>query len=111
MWQTGLVSLPTRPSLLLFVRFVRLRPAAAAAAEERGGASIEDPRRGAPDDLETSGIEEELAARMTRPRSRSASSGPGAGAHPGLTAAVEADRPLEGGAAGLIGAAPEMAKV
>eukprot|EP00903_Cladosiphon_okamuranus_P018683 g17196.t2 len=83
-------------------------PFHAAAAGATGTPSIEDPPgASSPDDLDTSGIDEELAARTARPRSlASASPGP----RPGPRPAVEADRPLEGGAAGLIGAAPEMAK-
>ena len=90
-------------------------PSTAAAAGEPRVPSIEDP-----DDLDTSGIEEELAARMARPdqgsrssrsSSAAAAAAAGPGPRPGPKPAVEADRPLEGGAAGLIGAAPDMAKV
>ncbi|CAM9858982.1 unnamed protein product, partial [Ectocarpus sp. 13 AM-2016] len=58
-----------------------------------------------------SGIEEELEARRRRSTNRSPSSGGDAfGLRPGATSALDTDQPLAGGAAGLIEAAPDMAK-
>lgn len=50
-------------------------------------------------------------SRSSRSSSAAAAAAAGPGPRPGPKPAVEADRPLEGGAAGLIGAAPDMAKV
>ncbi|CAN0314103.1 unnamed protein product, partial [Ectocarpus fasciculatus] len=60
-----------------------------------------------------SGIEEELEARRRRSKNRSPSSGGDElkpGPRPGATSALDVDTPLAGGAAGLIEAAPDMAK-
>ncbi|CAN0450976.1 unnamed protein product, partial [Ectocarpus sp. 12 AP-2014] len=66
-----------------------------------GGGAAESP----------SGIEEELEARRRRSTNRSPSSGGDAfGLRPGATSALDTDQPLAGGAAGLIEAAPDMAK-
>ncbi|CAN0039994.1 unnamed protein product, partial [Ectocarpus sp. 4 AP-2014] len=60
-----------------------------------------------------SGIEEELEARRRRSKNRSSSFDGDElkpGPRPGATSALDTDQPLAGGAAGLIEAAPDMAK-
>lgn len=75
---------------------------AAAAAAAGGKAGGENPREDA--DIETSGIEEELAARARRSSRTSSRSSMSGGNESG-------NQPLAGGGAGLIGGAPDMAKV